>query len=116
MQRRTAWGNEVLSNLLRRLLSLRPERVNVIADPACEECFGRGFDAGGQQCVCVREIRVGRNMADTPDGPELVACGECGTISSRARFVQVTPTIWVCGPCIRHRSQSSRTGHDAERK
>lgn len=82
---------------LRRLWAILTDRPQLIADPDCGECYGRGFDAGGQQCVCVREIRVGRGMVGKPDGPGLVACGVCGDIQPRARAVQVTASDWACG-------------------
>lgn len=82
---------------LRRLWAWLNERPQLIADPDCGDCYGRGFDAGGQQCVCVREIRVGRGMAGKPDGHDLAACAVCGTIRPRARALRVTPTLWACG-------------------
>lgn len=83
--------------VVRALLARLFERPEYVADPDCEHCYGRGFDAGGQPCVCVREIRVGRDMAGKPDGPGLVACGVCGEIQPRSRAVQVTASDWACG-------------------
>lgn len=40
--------------MIRRLLSWLFGPADVAADPACTECAGSGFDAGGLRCMCVR--------------------------------------------------------------
>lgn len=46
-----------MKSYFRRLWAFVTERPNIIADPDCEDCYGHGYDAGGQPCACVLEIR-----------------------------------------------------------